>query len=51
MRTVTNFFIANLALADITIAMFTIPFQFQAVLLQRWDLPDFLCALCPFIQV
>lgn len=51
MKTVANFFIANLAIADIIIGIFTIPFQFQAALLQRWDLPHFLCAFCPFIQV
>lgn len=27
MQTVTNFFIANLALADVTIGIFAIPFQ------------------------
>lgn len=51
MRTVTHFFIANLALADIAIAIFCIPFQFQAALLQKWNLPHFLCAVCPFVQV
>ncbi|OXA44176.1 Neuropeptide Y receptor [Folsomia candida] len=51
MRTVTNMFIANLAFADIIIGLFAIPFQFQAALLQRWDLPDFMCAFCPFVQV
>ncbi|ODM95717.1 Neuropeptide FF receptor 1 [Orchesella cincta] len=51
MRTVTNMFIANLALADIIIGLFTIPFQFQAALLQRWNLPDFMCAFCPFVQI
>ncbi|ODM92526.1 Tachykinin-like peptide receptor 99D, partial [Orchesella cincta] len=51
MRTVTNMFIANLALADIIIGLFAIPFQFQAALLQRWNLPDFMCAFCPFVQV
>ncbi|GIY46151.1 hypothetical protein CEXT_745791 [Caerostris extrusa] len=44
MRTVTNYFIANLAVADIIIGMFSIPFQFQAALLQRWVLPAFMCA-------
>lgn len=51
MRTVTNMFIANLAFADIIIGLFAIPFQFQAALLQRWNLPDVMCAFCPFVQV
>ncbi|XP_066980691.1 substance-K receptor-like [Macrobrachium rosenbergii] len=50
MHSVTNYFIANLALADIIIAVFAIPFQFQAALLQRWNLPHFMCAFCPFFQ-
>ncbi|XP_055915102.1 neuropeptide Y receptor type 2 [Eupeodes corollae] len=50
MRTVTNMYIANLAFADVIIGMFCIPFQFQAALLQRWTLPDFMCAFCPFVQ-
>lgn len=51
MHTVTNLYIANLALADVIIGMFCIPFQFQAALLQRWNLPEFMCAFCPFVQV
>ncbi|XP_043596711.1 RYamide receptor-like isoform X2 [Bombus pyrosoma] len=51
MQNVTNFFIANLALADIVIGLFAIPFQFQAALLQRWLLPHFMCAFCPFVQI
>eukprot|EP00095_Tigriopus_kingsejongensis_P009677 maker-scaffold84_size396325-snap-gene-0.19 protein:Tk09677 transcript:maker-scaffold84_size396325-snap-gene-0.19-mRNA-1 annotation:"tachykinin-like peptides receptor 99d-like" len=50
MNTVINLYIANLALADVVIALFCIPFQFQAALLQRWDLPDLMCKLCPFLQ-
>lgn len=70
MQTVTNFFISNLALADVVIGVFCIPFQvsrilvytlssstdvifilqFQAALLQRWNLPEFMCPFCPFIQ-
>lgn len=51
LRSVTNFFIANLATADIIIAVFAIPFQFQAALLQRWVLPLFMCSFCPSVQV
>ena len=51
MRTVTNFYIANLAFADVTIAVFCIPFQFHAALVQRWDLPAFMCQFCPFAQI
>ena len=50
MRTVNNSFIANLALSDVTIAVFCIPFQFYANLVQRWDLPGFMCRFCPFAQ-
>ncbi|XP_017892140.2 neuropeptide Y receptor type 2-like, partial [Ceratina calcarata] len=51
MHNVTNYYIANLALADIVIGLFAIPFQFQAALLQRWNLPHFMCAFCPFVQI
>jgi len=50
-RSATNCFIANLAMADIAIGLFSVPFQFQAALLQRWNLPEFMCAFCPFVQV
>jgi leucokinin receptor len=51
MQNVTNFFIANLAVSDVIIAIFCIPFQFYAALLQRWDLPEFMCKFCPFAQI
>ncbi|KAH7978534.1 hypothetical protein HPB49_005812 [Dermacentor silvarum] len=35
MRTETNYLIANLAISDIIIGLFSIPFHFQAALLQR----------------
>ncbi|XP_014253740.1 neuromedin-K receptor-like isoform X2 [Cimex lectularius] len=50
MRNVTNYYIANLALADIAIGLFAIPFEFQAALLQKWLLPAFMCAFCPFVK-
>jgi len=50
MYTVTNFFIANLSAADALVGLFSIPFQFQAALLQRWDLPKLLCKLAPFVK-
>lgn len=50
MQTVTNFFIANLSVADVMIGIFSIPFQFQAALLQRWDLPRLLCPVAPFVK-
>ena len=43
-----NFYLANLAVSDVIIALFCIPFQFYAALLQRWDLPKFMCKFCPF---
>ena len=51
MHTVMNVYIGNLALADVIIAVFCIPFQFQAALKNYWDLPAFMCKLCPFLQV
>lgn len=38
-------------MADVIIGMFSIPFQFQAAVLQRWPLPAFMCKMCPFIQI
>lgn len=50
MQTVTNFFIANLSVADELIGIFSVPFQFQAALLQRWNLPTVLCPVAPFVK-
>ena len=51
LRTVTNIFIGNLAVADIMIGALAIPFQFVAALLQKWVLPHFMCAFCTFVQI
>ncbi|KAF0288286.1 Tachykinin-like peptides receptor 99D [Amphibalanus amphitrite] len=48
MRTTMNYFIGNLAVADIIIGVFSIPFQFQSALLQRWNLADFMCPTSEF---
>jgi hypothetical protein len=37
MQTVTNIFIANMAFADVILGIFTIPFQFQTIILGRWE--------------
>ena len=50
LQNVNNLLIINLAISDIIIALFCIPFQFYAALVQRWDLPAFMCKLCPFAQ-
>lgn len=50
MQTITNVFIANLALADVAIGIFTIPFQFHAALLQRWEFAEFMCKVAPFVK-
>lgn len=51
MRSVTNLFISSIAISDISIGALSIPFQFQAALLQKWLLPEILCALCPTVQI
>ena len=50
LQNVNNLLIANLAISDIIIAALCIPFQFHAALVQRWDLPPFMCKLCPLVQ-
>ncbi|KAK3612482.1 hypothetical protein CHS0354_024450 [Potamilus streckersoni] len=51
MQTVTNIFIANLALADVVIGLFATPFQFQPALHQRWDLPKIMCFVAPSVKI
>ena len=50
MHDVINFYISNLALSDIILAIFCIPFQFYAAVEQQWNLPEFMCQFCPFAQ-
>ncbi|NP_001279934.1 neuropeptide Y receptor type 2-like [Callorhinchus milii] len=50
MRTVTNFFIANLALADLMVDTLCLPFTLVYTLLDEWKLGATLCHLVPYAQ-
>ncbi|XP_051869448.1 neuropeptide Y receptor type 2-like [Pristis pectinata] len=50
MRTVTNFFIANLALADLMVDTLCLPFTLVYTLLDEWKLGALLCHLVPYSQ-
>ncbi|XP_074806144.1 neuropeptide Y receptor type 2 isoform X1 [Natator depressus] len=50
MRTVTNFFIANLAVADLLVNTLCLPFTLVYTLLGEWKLGPVLCHLVPYAQ-
>uniref|UniRef100_H3B1N3 Neuropeptide Y receptor type 2 n=2 Tax=Latimeria chalumnae TaxID=7897 RepID=H3B1N3_LATCH len=50
MRTVTNFFIANLALADLMVDTLCLPFTLVYTLLDEWKFGAVLCHLVPYSQ-
>ncbi|XP_062910918.1 neuropeptide Y receptor type 2-like [Mobula hypostoma] len=50
MRTVTNFFIANLALADLLVDTLCLPFTLIYTLQGEWRLGPALCHLVPYAQ-
>jgi hypothetical protein len=50
MRTSNNLFILNLAVSDITLCVFSIPFNVYKVLRHSWVFGEFLCKLAPFFQ-
>nr|XP_040029813.1 neuropeptide Y receptor Y7 [Gasterosteus aculeatus aculeatus] len=50
MRTVTNFFIANLALADLLVDTLCLPFTLVYTLLDEWKFGAVLCHMVPFSQ-
>ncbi|XP_049820211.1 RYamide receptor isoform X2 [Aethina tumida] len=50
MRTVTNYFIMNLAVGDILIAVLCVPFTFVPILKQYWPFGSFLCAMVGYAQ-
>ncbi len=51
MRTVTNYFIANLAIGDMLMALFCIPFSFVSLfVLQYWPFGATLCRIVNYTQ-
>ncbi|KAG5669954.1 hypothetical protein PVAND_000243 [Polypedilum vanderplanki] len=50
MQTVTNFFITNLAFADILLCLFCVPLTPTYTFLGRWIFGKFLCHLVAFLQ-
>ncbi|XP_046393344.1 RYamide receptor [Ischnura elegans] len=51
MRTVTNYFIANLAVGDVLMTLFCVPFSFVPVLvLQYWPFGDSMCRMVSYSQ-
>ena len=50
MRTVTNYYIANITFSDIMMTLINIPFNTARLLLDDWPFGHFLCKCLPFIQ-
>ncbi|KAL1121969.1 hypothetical protein AAG570_003377 [Ranatra chinensis] len=50
MRTVTNYFIGNLAFGDILMTLFCVPFSSVHVLLQHWPFGPHMCRLVSYTQ-
>ncbi|XP_055975075.1 neuropeptide Y receptor type 2 [Sorex fumeus] len=50
MRTVTNFFIANLAVADLLVNTLCLPFTLTYTLMGQWTMGLVLCHLVPYAQ-
>ncbi|XP_049304378.1 RYamide receptor isoform X1 [Bactrocera dorsalis] len=51
MRTVTNYFIANLAVGDILMSLFCVPFSFVSIfILKHWPFGTVLCNLVNYSQ-
>ncbi|ELU14980.1 hypothetical protein CAPTEDRAFT_33495, partial [Capitella teleta] len=50
MRTVTNMFLANLAVADILVSLVVLPITLLNNLFTEWIFPAFLCKAVPYLQ-
>ena len=44
-------FLINLSLADVSIALFSIPFTYTDFMLGYWVFPTFMCPIAQFVQV
>ena len=51
LRTVTNFFLTNLAVADVMTILFCLPPSFAQTIWETWFLGDALCKLVTYLQV
>ncbi|KAK3090424.1 hypothetical protein FSP39_011756 [Pinctada imbricata] len=52
MRTIPNYFIVNLAISDIIMAIFCIPFTFIAnLMLNYWPFGDLMCPIVSYLQI
>lgn len=50
MRTITNLFLLNLAISDIFIGVFCMPFTLVGMLLRDFVFGEFMCKLLPYLQ-
>ena len=49
MRTVANYFLLNLAIADALIATLSMPFLFSYIVTQNWGMGEFMCRVARFM--
>lgn len=50
MRTITNLFLLNLAIADLLVGVFCMPFTLVGIVLKDFVFGSFLCKLIPYLQ-
>ncbi|GAB6024995.1 receptor [Chamberlinius hualienensis] len=50
MRTARNIFIINLAISDLLLCLFTMPFSLAEILLKTWTMSEFMCKLVITLQ-
>ena len=51
MRTVTNYYIVNLAVADILVSLVCLPVTVVVDISETWFFGDILCSIIPYVQV